>query len=126
MYGIVHELRRVAPLVSQTRIPSGRSRSGIRCRSRPRGRSSGCGRSFVRVGRGDGAEGVRLWFLSAEALAIFKLLFFRTKDIADLERLLAVSPLDRAYVRRELVEMMSEDDVRVARWDELVRSFGGG
>jgi hypothetical protein len=70
------------------------------------------------------AEGVRLWFLSAEALSVFKLLFFRTKDIGDLERLLAVAPLDRAYVRRELAEMMGEDDVRIEKWDELVRSFG--
>jgi hypothetical protein len=72
------------------------------------------------------AEGTRLWFLSAEALSVFKLLFFRTKDIADLERLVAVakSRLDVAYVRRWLVTMMGEDDERVARWDAIVRAFG--
>ncbi len=32
------------------------------------------------------------WFLSAEALTVFKLLFFRSKDLADLERLVAVRP----------------------------------
>lgn len=55
-----------------------------------------------------------------EALAVFKMLFFRPKDLLDLERLLAVAPeLDRPYVRNELVAMMGEDDVRVARWDAL-------
>lgn len=65
------------------------------------------------------------WFLSAEAIAVFKLLFFRSKDIADLERLVAVRRgLDRSYVRRWLVTMMGEDDERVRRWDEIVLRFG--
>ena len=65
------------------------------------------------------------WFLSAEALAVFKLLFFRPKDLVDLERLVSVqgSRLDVAYVRRQIVEMMGEEDPRVQRWDELVASF---
>lgn len=66
-------------------------------------------------------EGQGVYFLSAEALAVFKLLFFRPKDIVDLERLLEVQgeQLDAAYVRRELVGMMGEDDDRVRRWDTL-------
>lgn len=62
------------------------------------------------------------WFLSAEALAVFKLLFFRAKDIVDLQRLIAVQGdrLDTVYVRRQIVEMMGDDDERVTRWDELV------
>ena len=69
--------------------------------------------------------GEQLWFLSAEAITIFKLLFFRGKDLVDLERLVSVQGrrLDAAYVRRHLVEMMGEDDVRVSKWDELVRDF---
>lgn len=68
------------------------------------------------------------WFLSAEALGVFKMLFFRTKDLADMERLVAVQGpgLDRAYVRRWLVEMMGEEDERVARWDALVEEHGAG
>ena len=64
-------------------------------------------------------------FLSAEALALFKRLFFRPKDVADLERLASVrgARLDRAYVRRWLVEMMGEDDVRVRTWDDVSRRF---
>jgi hypothetical protein len=65
------------------------------------------------------------WFLSAEALSVFKLLFFRGKDMVDLERLVAVRhELDTAYVRRWIVDMMGESDARVQRWDDIVRRFG--
>lgn len=73
------------------------------------------------AGHGQGA-----WFLSAESTAVFKLLFFRGKDIVDLERLLAVqrARLDHAYVRRWIVDMLGGSDERVSRWDQLVREFG--
>ena len=78
-------------------------------------------RTRVRVSDESGWSG---WVLSAEAIAVFKLLFFRGKDVVDLERLIAVRPeLDRAYVRRWIVEMMSEDDERVLTWDQLVARF---
>lgn len=62
------------------------------------------------------------WYLSAEATAVFKLLFFRTKDKLDLDNLLRVmgARLDSVYVRRWLVEMMGEDDERVKFWDFLL------
>lgn len=70
------------------------------------------------------AAGWSGWFLSAEALAVFKLLFFRGKDMVDLERLVAVRPeLDRAYIRRWTAEMMGEDDDRVRRWDDITARF---
>lgn len=77
----------------------------------------------VRIADASGWSG---WFLSAEAITVFKLLFFRGKDMVDLERLVAVrgERLDRAYVRRWIVEMMGEDDPRVRRWDEIVARFG--
>jgi hypothetical protein len=61
------------------------------------------------------------WFLSAEAIAVFKLLYFRPKDAVDLERLLAVrgDRLDVAYIRRWVADMMGEDDDRVKKWDAL-------
>jgi hypothetical protein len=67
-------------------------------------------------------DGERVWFLSAEAIAVFKLLFFRAKDVVDLQRLIAVQGerLSCAYVREWLVRMMGEDDERVRKWDELV------
>lgn len=62
------------------------------------------------------------WILSAEATAVFKLLFFRGKDLVDLERLVAVqgTKLDTAYVRRWVAEMVGEDDTRIERWDQMV------
>lgn len=75
-------------------------------------------RCRVRVTDDTGWSG---WFLSAEALAVFKLLFFRGKDIVDLERLVAVRPeLDTAYVRRWIADMMGDDDDRTRRWDDIV------
>ena len=63
--------------------------------------------------------------LSAEATAVFKLLFFRPKDLVDLDRLVAVQreKLDGAYVRRWIVEMLGNEDARVTRWDEIVESY---
>jgi hypothetical protein len=71
------------------------------------------------------AAGWSGWFLSPEALTVFKLLFFRGKDMVDLERLVAVAgpALDAAYVRRWIVDMMGADDPRVARWDDIVARF---
>ncbi|HEX6239585.1 MAG TPA: hypothetical protein VFZ61_01780, partial [Polyangiales bacterium] len=60
-------------------------------------------------------------FLSPEALCVFKLLFFRPKDLVDLERLIEVQAgaLDTGYVRAELAKLMGEHDERVQRWDQL-------
>lgn len=64
-------------------------------------------------------------FLAPEAIAIFKLLFFRIKDRGDLERLVAVrgADLDHDYIRCWMVEMMGEDDERVQTWDDIVSRF---
>jgi hypothetical protein len=64
--------------------------------------------------------------LSAEDLVLFKLLFFRGKDVLDVERLVAFQgpALDRVYVRRWLIDLVGEDDPRVARWDAIVLSAG--
>jgi hypothetical protein len=53
------------------------------------------------------------------------MMFFRNKDIVDLERLIASmgQRLDTVYVRRWLVGAMGEDDERVRKWDELVSTF---
>ena len=60
--------------------------------------------------------------LASEDLVLFKLLFFRPKDVLDIERLVAFQgpALDRAYVRRWLVDLMGPDDERVVRWDAIV------
>lgn len=83
--------------------------------------SAEAGRTRTRLTDEAGWSG---WFLSAEAIAVFKLLFFRGKDLVDLERLVAVrDELDHAYVRRWIVDMMGEDDERIRRWDALVQRF---
>ena len=64
------------------------------------------------------------WVLSPESLAVFKMLFFRPKDLVDLARLIEVHrpPLDVAFVRGWLVDMVGNKDVRIAKWDELTRA----
>lgn len=66
--------------------------------------------------------GRETWVLSAETLAVFKMLFFRPKDLADVGRLLQIQRgrFDAAFVRRSLVEMLGPDDERIASWDRLV------
>jgi hypothetical protein len=63
--------------------------------------------------------GTPLWFLSVESLCIFKLLFFRTKDLADLEQLVRTAVVDRVWVRDTISSMMGADDPRVAAWNRL-------
>lgn len=60
------------------------------------------------------------WVHSAEVLAVFKMLFFRPKDLIDVERMIAVRgpSFDRGFVRASLVEMLG-DDPRIAKWDEI-------
>jgi hypothetical protein len=57
------------------------------------------------------------WVLSAEALIVFKLLFFRPKDLSDIQSILTLRRdlLDAALIRRELVEMVGDEDPRT-RW----------
>ena len=68
--------------------------------------------------------GREAWILDAESLTVFKLLFFRPKDILDVQRLLELRDLDATVVRDALVETVGEDDVRVKKWDELVAQRG--
>jgi hypothetical protein len=63
------------------------------------------------------------WVLSPESLAVFKMLFFRPKDIVDLARLIEVQqpPVDAAFVRGWLIDMVGPEDPRIEKWDELTR-----
>lgn len=66
--------------------------------------------------------GLGTWIHSAEVLAVFKLLFFRAKDLIDIRRMIEVrmEDLDREFVRRSIADMLGEDDPRIMRWDEIV------
>lgn len=63
------------------------------------------------------------WVLSPETLAVFKMLFFRPKDIADVGRMIDIQAgaFDSDFVRRWLVAMVGHDDERISAWDDLVR-----
>ena len=54
-------------------------------------------------------------------LAVFKAMFDRTRDWADIEAMLAAETLDVDAVREHLVAMVGESDLRLARLDEAVR-----
>ena len=68
-----------------------------------------------------------LQILSPEDTVILKAFFNRGKDWVDIERLLArqTGALDRAEIRRWLVEGVGEDDERLRHWDELCRELPG-
>lgn len=75
----------------------------------------------VRVPFGDGTASV----LSAEDTVLLKLLFFRPKDLLDIQRVIATqgAKLDRDYVRRWLLDMVGPDDLRTVKWDEFCREL---
>jgi hypothetical protein len=55
------------------------------------------------------------WILGAEDLIVLKMMFFRRKDLADVEAILSEQPaLDRPYVRRTLIELVGAADPRIA------------
>jgi len=72
--------------------------------------------------------GRALKVLSPEDLAVLKMLYFRPKDMLDLELLVAFAKrtLDLDSIRTDLVAEVGEDDPRVERWDRIVREFGTG
>lgn len=74
-----------------------------------------------RVDLGD--QPILVW--DAATLAVFKMMFFRRKDLADVEQILRMqgSQLDRDWVRDQLVTLYSARDPRISQWDELVREI---
>jgi hypothetical protein len=73
-----------------------------------------------------GDQRVMVW--DAETLCVFKLMFFRLKDLADVEEILRIqgAQLDPDWVRRQILGIYGERDPRVARWDELAQSTAEG
>ena len=70
-----------------------------------------------RVNLGD--QSVVVW--DAETLCVFKMMFIRRKDVADVEQMMRTqkSALDRQWIRDHLVDLYGERDPRIAQWDEL-------
>ena len=68
-----------------------------------------------------GGRPIMIW--DAESLAVFKMMFFRRKDLADIEQILRTQgrQFDRLWVREQLAGMYGIRDPRLSAWDDLVR-----
>jgi hypothetical protein len=66
-----------------------------------------------------GGQPIMAW--DAETLAVFKMMFFRRKDLADVEQILRTqgAQFDRPWVREQLAGMYGAGDPRLFAWDEL-------
>jgi hypothetical protein len=63
---------------------------------------------------------IMIW--DAETLAVFKMMFFREKDLVDLRKILTSqgASFERKWVREQLIEIYGKRDTRIIRWDELL------
>ncbi len=66
-------------------------------------------------------EGIEIPVLGPVELAVFKAMFDRTRDWADIEAMIAAETLDVDSVRARLVSLAGSEDPRVARLDEMLR-----
>lgn len=68
----------------------------------------------------------QLWIVTKEDAVLFKLLFGRTKDLADLERLFSVHPeaLDRGYLDGWVAALFTANDPRRAAYASLLARAG--
>ena len=64
-----------------------------------------------------------IFIWDAATLCVFKMMFFRRKDIADVEQILQthLAPADREWVLEKLMDLYGGRDPRVAEWHELVK-----
>lgn len=64
---------------------------------------------------------VMIW--DAETIAVFKMMFFRRKDVADVEQILRSQgkQIDREWVGMQLAAMYGSRDPRLAQWKELLQ-----
>jgi hypothetical protein len=62
--------------------------------------------------------GTRIPVLGPTELAVFKVMFDRTRDWADIEAMVAAHSVDLEAVREELQGMLADDDPRFARLAE--------
>ena len=68
--------------------------------------------------------GTRIPVLAPTELAVFKVMFDRTRDWADIEAMLAAGTLDVEAVRAELTTLLDAGDERFARLEETVSRAG--
>lgn len=72
-------------------------------------------------------EGQPVMVWDAESLAVFKMMFFRDKDLVDVRQVLRTqgNAFDRDWVRAQLESLFGPRDPRITRWDEVMDEFGG-
>ena len=70
-------------------------------------------------------EGVRIPVLGPVELAVFKVMFDRTRDWADIEAMAERGTLDFAAVRAPLRRMLPAGDARFERLDQVERAAAG-
>lgn len=72
-----------------------------------------------------GGQEVMIW--DAESLCVFKMMFFRRKDVADVEQILRIQggALDRAWIGARLEEIYGKLDPRLSQWQELDAEIEG-
>jgi hypothetical protein len=63
----------------------------------------------------------RAYIWDAETLCIFKMMFFRQKDLVDIQSILRSqgTSLDRAWIDKSLLDLYGSRDPRISRWREL-------
>lgn len=71
--------------------------------------------------------GVTIQVWDAETLCVFKMMFFRRKDLADVEQLLRSQgdTLDAAWVDAQIEKMYGKRDPRISTWREIVAEVRG-
>jgi hypothetical protein len=71
-----------------------------------------------------GDQSIQVW--DAESLVVFKMMFFRRKDIADVEQILRTQreSLDCAWIEGHLEQLFGRHDPRVSQWKELRTEAG--
>jgi hypothetical protein len=67
-------------------------------------------------------EGIEIPVLGPVELAVFKAMFDRTRDWADIEAMLAAETLDAAAVREQLAELVALDDERLGRLESAIEA----
>ena len=71
-----------------------------------------------------GEQPIQVW--DAESLVVFKMMFFRRKDIADVEQILLTQreSLDGTWIEGHLEQLFGRHDPRVSQWNALRKEAG--
>jgi hypothetical protein len=69
----------------------------------------------------------RAYIWDAETLCVFKMMFFRQKDLVDVQSILRSqgASLDQEWVEKSLLELYGTRDPRISQWRDLVADTKG-